>query len=419
LLLWWVFEALASEHVDAAVCLFDRETKGGTDLQTFLLERLARRYALGDERLQEFAGRLYEEARGSTLRRPILVGLEAAYDAAPQDGVSAGMLPIAEDLWNDGRADPATVRLLAKMGYFQARMKLVDALGDARLALADRRAAIRTVGQNAQTAALSILVKLLADDSAAALHLDLVAALRRFKDERIPPALLARMLESSGHLRTRCLEALAAKPPGAKTLLEAVDAGKLKPSEVPNDTLANILLFNDKAIAALVEKHWGQIKPMSLGEKTARVHGVKVSLKLAKGNASHGKALFAKHCGNCHRLFGEGAKIGPDLTGADRHSLDFLLTSIVDPSAVIRREYTAQTVVTADGQVLSGLVAEATPTQVVLIDSKAQKIPLRRGEIEEMKPSATSIMPEKLLDALSAQEVRDLVAYLQSQPPKR
>jgi putative heme-binding domain-containing protein len=116
-------------------------------------------------------------------------------------------------------------------------------------------------------------------------------------------------------------------------------------------------------------------------------------------------------------LFGEGAKIGPELTGADRKNIDFLLTSIVDPSAVIRKEFMSHVIATTDGRTINGLIAEATPSALTLIDSKAQKIVIPTSDVEATKPSSTSLMPEKLLDALDAQAVRDLVAYLQSDPP--
>jgi len=199
--------------------------------------------------------------------------------------------------------------------------------------------------------------------------------------------------------------------------LAAVETGRLKATDVPSEELQKVASFKDVNLNSRMEKIWGKVSPESAGEKKARVHGIKVSLKLAKGDVQRGKGLFKQHCGNCHLLFGEGAKVGPELTGADRKNLDFLLTSMVDPSAVIRKEYMSHIVATSDGRTINGLVAEATPTALTLIDSKAQKIVVQQSDVEAMKPSSTSVMPERLLDSLDAQAVRDLVAYLQSDPP--
>src|SRR5262249_23104878 len=127
-----------------------------------------------------------------------------------------------------------------------------------------------------------------------------------------------------------------------------------------------------------------------------------------------GKALFTQHCATCHTLFNEGNKIGPELTGADRKNLEVLLTNVVDPSGYIRPEYVAYYVTLKDGRTLDGLVVETTPATVTLLNGKNEKTVVRREQIEEMAPSATSLMPEKLLDTLTDQQIRDLFAYLQS-----
>src|SRR5262249_32292907 len=119
----------------------------------------------------------------------------------------------------------------------------------------------------------------------------------------------------------------------------------------------------------------------------------------------------------CHTLFGEGNKVGPDLTGADRKNRDFLLSNIVDPSAVIRVEFLAYVVETRDGRTLTGLVAESTPKAVTLVDDKNERTVLARSKIATMAASPVSLMPEKILDGLSDQEIRDLFSYLQSDGP--
>jgi putative heme-binding domain-containing protein len=116
-------------------------------------------------------------------------------------------------------------------------------------------------------------------------------------------------------------------------------------------------------------------------------------------------------------LFGEGAKVGPDLTGTDRRDRTFLLTSIVDPSAVIRKEYMAYVVSTTNGRLLTGLIAESTPKTVTLLDAKNERLLISRDEIEAMNPSPQSLMPEALLDELEDSQIRDLFSYLQADRP--
>jgi putative heme-binding domain-containing protein len=137
-------------------------------------------------------------------------------------------------------------------------------------------------------------------------------------------------------------------------------------------------------------------------------------LAQGKGDAARGKPLAAKHCLNCHQLFGEGEKIGPDLSAVDRKNLETFLPNVIDPSAVIREGYQQYVVHTADGRILSGLLAENTPDKVTVLDAKGVRTALRRKEIESLTRSDASLMPEALLDPLSDQELRDLFAFLRA-----
>jgi putative heme-binding domain-containing protein len=138
-----------------------------------------------------------------------------------------------------------------------------------------------------------------------------------------------------------------------------------------------------------------------------------------KGDASRGAPIFEKNCAGCHRLFGQGETIGPELTGSERSNLDFLLESLVAPSAVIRKEYQPMTVATTDGRVLNGLIVEESDAAVTLFDSNKERTVIPRDQIEAMKPSAVSVMPEGLLDNLLDEQARDLFRYLQSSGPPR
>src|SRR5262249_26721182 len=142
----------------------------------------------------------------------------------------------------------------------------------------------------------------------------------------------------------------------------------------------------------------------------------------APGDPARGKAVFAKNCAVCHTLFGEGGKVGPDLTTADRKNKGYMLTNIVDPSVYIRQEFVSYNVTLQDGRKLAGLVGEATPESVTLlnvVNNEVQKSKVARADIDEMTASPVSLMPEKILDSLSYAEIKDLFLYLASDPPAK
>jgi putative heme-binding domain-containing protein len=115
-------------------------------------------------------------------------------------------------------------------------------------------------------------------------------------------------------------------------------------------------------------------------------------------------------------LFGEGNQVGPDLTHANRKNTEELLATIVNPSAVIRKEYLSFLVLTTDGRVLTGLLVEQSPSSVTLLSAKNERIVVPRDKIDSIDESPTSLMPENLLSELKPQELRDLFSYLQSEP---
>ena len=175
--------------------------------------------------------------------------------------------------------------------------------------------------------------------------------------------------------------------------------------------MANVLAiqgFKDAACDALIQKHWGRLTRSS-EEKERQVAQVRELLAASKGEAPSGRVIFQRSCAPCHTLNGEGAKIGPDLTGYERDNLDFILPAIVDPSLAIREEYTAFNVDTKDGQSITGFITEQTPSAVTLTDVNGKRLVLPLRDIESLQASALSLMPEGLLDALQPQEVRDLV----------
>jgi putative heme-binding domain-containing protein len=124
--------------------------------------------------------------------------------------------------------------------------------------------------------------------------------------------------------------------------------------------------------------------------------------------------VFNQLCASCHRLYGSGGQIGPDLTGAGRQNLDYLLSNILDPSATVAADFRMWVVVLDDGRVLNGIVIAQTPKTITLQTAK-EKIPLARSDIETTQPSTASLMPDGLLQPLSEKQIRDLISYLMTQ----
>ena len=127
----------------------------------------------------------------------------------------------------------------------------------------------------------------------------------------------------------------------------------------------------------------------------------------------HGRQVFKKTCQQCHLLFGEGGKIGPDLSGSNRNNLHYVLENVLDPSAAVARAYRLSTVLTDKGRIVSG-IAQLLPNNVYAIQTAEQRLLIPVANVDEINESKLSMMPDGLFDKLSREEIRNLVGYLAS-----
>jgi putative heme-binding domain-containing protein len=244
-----------------------------------------------------------------------------------------------------------------------------------------------------------------------------LAALQADDRDETGRALVDAIPALDGRLRERASEVLLSRKSWALRLLQKIDVGRLPPAILSSEQLRPVALHQDKELDTLVRKHWGTIQAGTPEEKLAEMRRLSNDLRAEPGNPARGRQLFDKHCATCHRLYGEGQQIGPDLTFANRKDREYLLASIVDPSAVIRKEFLSYNVRTVDGRLLSGLIAEQSPSSVTLVDAKGERVAISRNDIEAIHESTVSLMPENLLKGWSPREVRDLFGYLQSERP--
>jgi putative heme-binding domain-containing protein len=165
-----------------------------------------------------------------------------------------------------------------------------------------------------------------------------------------------------------------------------------------------------------IVKTWGSVAPPTAEERLAEIRRFNNDLRAAAGDPLNGKRLFEQHCATCHQLHGAGFKVGPDLTHVNRKDRDYLLSQLVDPNAIIRKEYLAYVAATTDGRVVTGLLVNQNAAELTLMAAKEQKTTIAVADLEELKESKASLMPENVLKQLKPQELRDLFSYLQ-QPP--
>ena len=213
--------------------------------------------------------------------------------------------------------------------------------------------------------------------------------------------------------RPAVIDALVTRPSFAEPLLEQIAAGKIPRSDLTVFHARQIRSFNDLELTQQLIDVWGELRD-SPDDKRELIAKLKMQLTtdvLTQADKSQGRAVFAKVCANCHRLYGHGAQIGPDLTGSGRQNLDYVLLNLVDPSAAVGADYRMTVVAMKDGRVLNGLVTSKTD-RVVTLQTAKDRLTIDRAEIEDLQPSSQSLMPDGLLQPLTETQIRDLVTYL-------
>jgi putative heme-binding domain-containing protein len=273
---------------------------------------------------------------------------------------------------------------------------------------------LELLGEAGDPACAGLALRLVGGGEPEAVQQAALAALRQQGGDDVAAGLLRVYPHLGERLRGAARDVLLDRRAWALALLQEVDRGRIAAKEVPLEQLRPVALFGDRQLDALVRKHWGAVRASTPGEKLAEVRRLNNDLRAGGGDARRGREVFRTRCASCHRLFGEGGAVGPDLTHANRKDREHLLVSIVDPGAVVRREYVSYRLVTKGGRVHTGLLAEATDDRVSLIDARGERVVVPRGQVERLGELPGSLMPEDLLKDLRPQQVRDLFGYLQA-----
>ncbi|WP_010584222.1 PVC-type heme-binding CxxCH protein [Schlesneria paludicola] len=425
LLWWWSIEHHSVSGRQEVMRRFLRPSLWKSRLgRETLLPRLIRRYTAegtseGLDCVAQLVKAAPDDASRDTLWQPILLGCREI----PRETGSAERQTML-------REHELTKLVLAR---WQARPDDIT-LTQLALALGDRtpfeRIVRETFDSKTETSARIILLGILADVAEPSLVEPLLtlinsdqpllarqAALKtvaRIEDPRVASALIAAyQSHASEGLKPQIRDALLGRKTSARAWLTAVDQGDIAAKETPQEQLQRIALFEDPAMDELIKKHWGQLG-VNRGEKLAEARRLSNDIRASSGNLTVGQAVFKKHCATCHQLFGEGTKLGPDLTTANRKDRDFMLISLVDPSSAIRKEYTSFIVQTRDGRILTGLAISRDNSGITLVNAKSEKTMIAANDIDELRESPISLMPDDLYRQLKPQELRDLFSYLES-----
>jgi len=413
LLLWWAIESHCQSNREAVLGLFSDPVVWRFPLvQEHLLQRVMQRYASAGTRQDLVTcGRLLRLSPGPEQTARLMAGFELAFK-----GRSLAELPdeLEEAIAKSGGE---SVVLGLRRGEPSAVEEALRTVADPQAPAERRLRYVEILGEVRPPKSEPVLLGLISQTQERTLRRAALTALQQFDQPEIGNVVLAGFGAFDETSRTVALNLLASRPMWSLQLLEAVDAGRIAANVISPDAVQKIKTYPDSRTAQLLRKHCTQERVPTTAEMQQEIREYAATVRNGAGNPYEGRKLFSMSCALCHKLFGQGAQIGPDLTPYKRDALETMLLSIVNPSAEIREGYETYLVSTKDGRMLSGFLADKDNRVVVLrgLDGVNQVLP--QDQIKEMKSTGVSLMPQGLLSALSKQQLRDLFAYLQSAQP--
>ena len=295
----------------------------------------------------------------------------------------------------------------------QDAIQRLKAVAEDRSAMQDERTvAIDSLVASKADGFANVLLQLIDDELVLP---NVLRGLAEYDHPQTVPTILERYASRPDEARQQAIQTLASRTAWAAALLSEIETGRIDRLDVSAFTARQVRNLGDDRLTSRINAVWGEVRETPK-DRARRIANFKARLtpdEIAHGNLSAGRAVFQKLCANCHRLFGSGRDTGPDITGAQRNNLDYLLENLIDPSAQVSRDFQMEIIQTESGRVITGLVKSETDAAMTIatIDSN---IVIPVDEIEVRKKSDVSMMPEGQLETLTFIQTRDLVAYLAS-----
>jgi putative membrane-bound dehydrogenase-like protein len=404
----WIVAALLSGRDDQALPLLDamlrREPSWLGNLsvaQGAFLARLAR--IIGSRNRDEEMIKVLElsaTTKGDPAGFALIQGLAEGQERQPH----------AKIHWNEASTGPWKPALEQVVPL---RTRATQTADNASAPVVDRVRALAVVLATNPTAARPLVLSLIEPDQSSELQAEAARGFGRIADASLAESVLARWDQRALATRQRLLSALTTTVPLASKLAEAIEEGNVSATEIDPATREALARLNDPAL----QRRFGAIwKTAPVADRGAIVHRYQQSLAL-KADPVQGRALFVKNCQTCHARGAPGPKVGPDLMSVAGRPPDALLVAILDPSREAAPDGLGFVASTTRGQTFTGLLAGETASEIRLRRAGGEEDVIPRADLEALRPTGRSLMPDGLEQVLNPQDLADLIAFLRKPTP--
>ena len=230
--------------------------------------------------------------------------------------------------------------------------------------------------------------------------------------------LFDRWPELSNQVRQHAISQLTSTGNGARLLIEGLEQGKISVNDLSLSVRQQIAMIGDRSLKVratrILNRNQSVEKSVLVRQYLAAFESEKAqTAEKRDGELKHGRELFEKHCATCHRPSGEHQPIGANLNNLSNRSDEALVRAILDPNQAVEPKYQNYVIQTDEGKTLAGVIESEVADSVTLAHADGKRTTINRDQIERIKATGVSLMPEGFETTLSAAELQAVVRYLQ------
>ena len=355
---------------------------------------------------------LLAESSDSQFQLDLLKGISEALKGRRDVKEPKGWREVAKSLSESSLDEVREISILLslKFGSQVALDDMRNLLIDTSLSSVKRKRALLALVEIKDMKLPALLIDLLNDQI---LQQPAVLALAAFDKPEISTAILSHLSKLKPKVQHDALSTMASRLTYATELMAAIDNQSVDAELLSADVVRQLRAHNDPKINRQLERFWG----ISSSSSVAKLDEIKKYKRIVEmgnsdlSNLSNGRVMFNRVCASCHKLYGEGGELGPDLTGSDRKNLHYVLSNVIDPNAEIPNDYRTAIIRMKDNRVLIGVVRSREPKRITVV-TPSEVIFLPKRDVAKIDAQNYSIMPEGLIRVFKDQELRDLISYL-------
>ncbi len=303
-------------------------------------------------------------------------------------------------------------------GDANAMQGSINLVGDSKASLDERINAIQVVRKLKNDAARQAMLKIVLNPNPEPLVVEALRGLGEMGSDAMATEVVAHWKELTPGVRRAAADVLSSRGRWASMLLSALESKRVPVNDIPPTAIRTLTRSKDDygMLAKRAALVFGKVRDADADKLKIIAAKKKMILSGAKApdiNAGH--EVAKRTCFICHKLYGEGADVGPDLTGVGRSTLDALLANVIDPNQIVGAGYENVEVETKDGRSVSGRMVENTDVRVRLLSAGPKEEVVAKSDIASMRVSELSVMPEGL-EQMPEEDFRNLVAFILNPP---